>query len=108
MATRALQAISETALQVRRCPRASDEHEALRWVAQFVDEFEGAPEADRPGLVADEPAGTGDPHWDAMLAGGGGAPVLPSRSAHARLDVLAARPIPPRAQYLLEELFPPS
>jgi hypothetical protein len=69
MATRALQTISETALQVRRCLQASDEHEALRWVAQFVDEFERAPEADRPRLVADEPAGTGDPHWDAMLAG---------------------------------------
>jgi hypothetical protein len=69
MAIRTLQTVSETALQVRRCLRAGDEHEALRWVVQFVDEFEHASEADRPALVASEPPGTGDRHWDAMLAG---------------------------------------
>jgi hypothetical protein len=58
MATRILQTVSETALQVRRCLRAGDEHEALRWVVQFVDKFEHASEADRPALVASEPPGT--------------------------------------------------
>lgn len=69
MAIRALQTVSDTALEVRRCLRAGDEHEALRWVAQFVDEFEHAGEVDRPALIADEPPGTGDRRWDAMLAG---------------------------------------
>jgi hypothetical protein len=69
MATRTLQTISETAAQIRRCLAARDDHEALRWVAQFVAEFQHAPSADRPGLVADEPPPTGDRRWDAMLAG---------------------------------------
>ncbi len=69
MATRTLQTISETAAQIRRCLAVLDDHEALRWVAQFVAEFQRASLADRPGLVADEPPPTGDRHWDAMLAG---------------------------------------
>jgi hypothetical protein len=69
MATRTLQTISETAAQIRRCLAVPDDHEALRWVAQFVAEFRRAPLADRPGLVAGEPPPTGDPRWDAMLAG---------------------------------------
>jgi hypothetical protein len=69
MATWTLQTISETAAQIRRCLAAGDDHEALRWVAQFVAEFEHAPSADRPGLVAGEPPPTGDRRWDAMLAG---------------------------------------
>jgi len=69
VASRTLQTVSETALQVRRCLEASDKHEALRWVAQFVEEFERASAADRPGLVTDEPPATGDRRWDAMLAG---------------------------------------
>jgi hypothetical protein len=69
MATRTLQTISETAAQIRRCLAVLDDHEALRWVAQFVAEFQRASMADRPGLVADEPPPTGDRHWDAMLAG---------------------------------------
>jgi hypothetical protein len=69
MATRMLQTIGETATQIRRCLAVSDDHEALRWVAQFVAEFRHAPVGDRPRLVADEPAPTGDRRWDAMLAG---------------------------------------
>ena len=69
MATRTLQTIGETAAQIRRCLAAPDEHEALRWVAQFVAEFKRVPPADRQALVADEPPTTGDRRWDAMLAG---------------------------------------
>jgi hypothetical protein len=69
MATRTLQTISETAVQIRRCLAVGDDHEALRWVAQFVAEFQRARSVDRAGLVADEPPPTGDPRWDAMLAG---------------------------------------
>ncbi len=69
MATRTLQTVSETALQVRRCLDAAKQQEALRWVAQFVDEFDHASQADRSGLVAAEPPSTGDPRWDALLAG---------------------------------------
>jgi hypothetical protein len=69
MATRMLQTIGETADQIRHCLAVSDEHEALRWVAQFIAEFRRAPLADRLGLVAGEPPPTGDPRWDAMLAG---------------------------------------
>ena len=69
MATWTLLTISETAAQIRRCLAGSDQHEALRWVAEFVAEFRRASSADRPGLVADEPSSTGDRRWDAMLAG---------------------------------------
>jgi len=69
MATRMLQTISETAIQIRRCLAAGDEHEALRWVAQFVAEFHRGSAADRSWQVADEPPRTGDRRWDAMLAG---------------------------------------
>lgn len=69
MATHMLQTIGETASQIRRCLAVGDDHEALRWVAQFVALFERSPSGDRPGLVADEPLGTGDRRWDALLAG---------------------------------------
>ena len=69
MATRTLQTISETAAQIRRCLAVGDDREALRWVAQTVAEFQRARSMDPAGLVADEPPPTGDPRWDAMLAG---------------------------------------
>jgi hypothetical protein len=69
MATRMLQTIGETATQVRRCIAVPDEHEALRWVAEFVAEFKRVAPEDRVALVADEPPPTGDRRWDAMLAG---------------------------------------
>lgn len=59
------------ASEIRRCLGAEppDRHEALRWAAQFVADFERAPAGERPGLVVDEPATTGDLRWDALLAG---------------------------------------
>jgi hypothetical protein len=45
-----------------------DRHAALRWVAQFMDEFERAAPARRAPMVAVEPGPTGDKRWDAMLA----------------------------------------
>lgn len=69
MATRMLQTIGETAAQVRRCLAVPDEHEALRWVAEFVAEFKRVAPEERARLVADEPPPTGDRRWDAMLAG---------------------------------------
>jgi hypothetical protein len=56
MATSVLQTIGETARQVRRCLLAGDDHEALRWVAQFVAEFERSSSRDRPGRVAVPPS----------------------------------------------------
>jgi hypothetical protein len=69
MATSVLQTIGETAREVRRCLVAADDHEALRWVAQFVAEFKRSSSTDRPTLVADEPPSTGDRRWDSLLAG---------------------------------------
>jgi hypothetical protein len=45
-----------------------DRHAALRWVAQFMDDFERAAPEGRAALVAVEPGPTGDERWDAMLA----------------------------------------
>lgn len=45
----------------------SDRHEALRWVTQFIVDFERAPAEAQFALVADEPAPTGDRRWDALL-----------------------------------------
>jgi hypothetical protein len=69
VATRRLQTIGETAIQVRRCLVVPDEHEALRWVALFIAEFKRLAPKDQVGTVADEPPPTGDRRWDAMLAG---------------------------------------
>ena len=69
MATWMPQTIGETATQIRSCLALCDEHEALRWIVQFVAEVKRAPLEDRPGLVVDEPPATGERRWDAMLAG---------------------------------------
>ncbi len=63
-------AITATAVEIERCLVADppDRHEALRWVAQLVVDFERAPAAERGALVAEKPPGTGDHRWDAMLA----------------------------------------
>ncbi len=44
--------------------------ETARWrlVAEFLEEYRWEPPDTRPGLLADEPAGTGDEHWDVFLA----------------------------------------
>ena len=42
-----------------------------RWslLLEFLEEYEHEPANQRPSLVEEEPRGTSDPHWDALLAG---------------------------------------
>jgi hypothetical protein len=44
--------------------------DALRWrlIAEFLEEFGWEPSETRFGLLVEEPAGTGDGHWDVFLA----------------------------------------
>ncbi|WP_432835473.1 hypothetical protein [Dactylosporangium sp. CA-092794] len=44
--------------------------ESLRWrlIAEFLEEYRWEPAQLRPGLLAAEPATTGDDHWDVFLA----------------------------------------
>lgn len=49
--------------------RARGEAEAIRLGFSFVEAFERAPPADRPGLLTDCPEKIGDPRFDALLAG---------------------------------------
>ncbi len=44
--------------------------DSLRWrfVAEFLEEYRWEPPERRLGLLATEPAGTGDEHWDVFLA----------------------------------------
>jgi len=44
--------------------------ESQRWrlVAEFLEEYRWEPALARPGLLASEPDGTGDEHWDVFLA----------------------------------------
>jgi hypothetical protein len=44
--------------------------ESRRWrlVAEFLEEYRWEPVPARQGLLAKEPAGTGDEHWDVFLA----------------------------------------
>ncbi len=44
--------------------------DASRWrlVAEFLEEYRWEPPETRIQLLADEPAGTGDEHWDVFLA----------------------------------------
>lgn len=62
--------LRQVATEIRRCLGTSppDRHAALRWVAQFMDEFERAAPGRRPAMVSVEPGPTGDRRWDAMLA----------------------------------------
>jgi hypothetical protein len=48
----------------------ADADESLRWrfVAEFLEEYRWEPPDGRVGLLADEPAGTGDERWDVFLA----------------------------------------
>jgi len=54
---------------VRDALGRADPHEALRWVAEFVQDVAHSAPADRAALLRPEPGATGDPAWDAMLAG---------------------------------------
>jgi hypothetical protein len=62
--------ITTAAIEVRRCLSSTppDRHEAFRWVVQFMADFVQTDDEARAGLVAEEPPGTGDARWDAMLA----------------------------------------
>lgn len=44
--------------------------DSLRWrlVAEFLEDYRHEPESVRAGLLAGEPAGTGDGRWDVFLA----------------------------------------
>jgi hypothetical protein len=44
--------------------------DSLRWrlVAEFLEEYRWEPPEMRVGLLADEPTGTSDEHWDVFLA----------------------------------------
>ncbi len=48
----------------------ADVDESRRWrlIAEFLEEYRWEPVRARPGLLAEEPAGTGDEHWDVLLA----------------------------------------
>jgi hypothetical protein len=54
----------------RLAPLLDGADETLRWrlVAEFLEEYRWEPGDVRPRLLADEPAGTGDEHWDVFLA----------------------------------------
>lgn len=62
--------LREVAREIRRCLEVTppDRHEALRWVVQFMEDFERAAPDRRAALVAVEPDSTGDERWDAMMA----------------------------------------
>lgn len=44
--------------------------DSVRWrlVAEFLEEYRWEPVESRAGLLVDEPASTGDEHWDVFLA----------------------------------------
>jgi len=62
--------IADIATEIRRCLShvPPDRHEALRWAAQFVADFERAPRNVRTKMVLEVPAATDDHRWDALLA----------------------------------------
>lgn len=62
--------ITAVAAEIRRCLSVDppDRHEALRWVAQLVVDFERVDGPERGVLVAEEPPTSGDRRWDALLA----------------------------------------
>lgn len=59
---------TEVADCMARSLREADEAEAWRWLLQLVDDFRGAPDARRAGLVAEAPPSCGDRRHDAALA----------------------------------------
>lgn len=94
--------------------RLRERDETLRWrlVAEFLEEFSWEPRETRMGLLALEPDGTGDEHWDVFLAAlaehlaardGCGAPMwaetralrqlwFPFNTQAARVDALVHAP----------------
>jgi hypothetical protein len=46
----------------------ADESGRWRLIAEFLEEYRWEPITARRALLSDEPAGTGDEHWDVLLA----------------------------------------
>ena len=46
-----------------------DESRRWRLLAEFLEEYRWEPANSRPALLWEEPASTGDEHWDVLLAG---------------------------------------
>lgn len=61
--------IDTLAGRVRNALAQGDRAGALRWVTEFVWDVDHSPVGSRADLLRHQPAGTGDPAWDAMLAG---------------------------------------
>lgn len=111
---------------------AEDDQHRWRLIAEFLEEYRHEPSDERPALLADEPASTGDQRWDVFLAAlaehlatcdGRGPSAwaakrrlavfwFPFNSAAARVDAFVHAPapvpdeaLPDRAHLLLEDLF---
>jgi hypothetical protein len=48
--------------------RADDDRHRWRLIAEMLEEYGHEPAVERVALLADEPAPTGDEHWDVFLA----------------------------------------
>src|SRR5215471_17135025 len=59
--------LADLARSIRR--HLADGEYVLRACLQFIDDFHETDEAGRSGLLETAPAATGDPRWDAFLAG---------------------------------------
>jgi hypothetical protein len=90
----------------------ADESRRWRLIAEFLEEYRWESPAERPGLLDDEPLGTGDERWDVFLAAlaehlaardGRGAPAwtelrslrrlwFPFNTRAARVDALVNAP----------------
>jgi hypothetical protein len=60
--------IAKVGAEVAACLDAGDEDSGRRLAFRFVEQFDKASEIERPRMVAEAPAPTGDNHYDAMLA----------------------------------------
>jgi transcriptional regulator with XRE-family HTH domain len=60
--------LSELAPAIADDLRVGDEQGALRLLYGFADDFRGSSRPGQAGLIAEEPASTGDPRFDAALA----------------------------------------
>ncbi len=54
--------------QLGRFREGADESRRWRLIAEFLEEYRWEPVDARWGLLAAEPSGTGDEHWDVFLA----------------------------------------
>jgi transcriptional regulator with XRE-family HTH domain len=66
---RGAESLAELALTIRDDLREGREHDALRLLFGFADDFRGSSRPGRIALLADEPPLTGDARFDAALAG---------------------------------------